>query len=78
LLTITEPSRELMNAAFRIKMVMVLCSATMLRIVQRQLRRDSRYWEITVRRRRAARAIGACSLLLVVSVVVAGRWIAYI
>jgi hypothetical protein len=78
LLTITEPSRELMNAAFRIKMVMVACAALLLLIVQRQLRRDARYWEMSLRRRRAARAIGATCLLLAVSIVVAGRWIAYI
>lgn len=78
LLTITEPSRELMNAAFRIKMVMVVCAASMLLIVQRPLRRDAHYWETSTHRRRAARAIGAACLLLIVSIVVAGRWIAYI
>jgi hypothetical protein len=78
LLTITEPSRELMNVALRIKMVMVACAATALVIVQRQLRRDARYWEMSASRRRAARAIGAACLLLIVSIVVAGRWIAYI
>lgn len=78
LLTITEPSRELMNAAFRIKMVMVACAASMLLIVQRPLRREAHYWEMSTRRRRAARAVGAACLLLIVSIVVAGRWIAYI
>jgi hypothetical protein len=78
LLTITEPSRELMNAAFRIKMALVVCAASMLRVVQRQLHRDSSYWEVSAPRRRAARAIGATCLLLIVSVVTAGRWIAYI
>ena len=78
LLAVTEPSRELMNAAFRIKMILVLCMASILRVVQRRLRRDSAYWEISPGRRRTARAIGAGSLLLILCVVVCGRWIAYI
>ncbi len=75
LLTITEPSRELLNAAFRAKMLMVLAMAGILRLLQLGLRRDPNYW---AGRPAAARAIGATSLLLVVTIVVAGRWIAYL
>jgi hypothetical protein len=75
LLTITEPSRELLNDAFRAKMLMVIAVAAILRLVQRRLRGDPNYWSS---RRAASRAIGAMSLLLVVTIVVAGRWIAYI
>jgi hypothetical protein len=74
-LTITEPSRELLNAAFRAKMLMVLAMAGILRLVQVRLRQDPDYWG---RRRAAAGSLGAASLLLAVSIIVAGRWIAYI
>ena len=78
LLTVTEPSRELMNAAFRVKMLMVLVIASMLLLLQRRLQRDPNYWGLSRHRRGAARAIGAGSLVLLVGIVVAGRWIAYI
>ena len=78
LLTITEPSRELLNLAFRVKMVMVLGLVGLLLIIQSRLRRDPEYWTQSLGRQVAARAIGALSLLLGVSIVVAGRWIAYI
>jgi uncharacterized membrane protein len=75
LLTITEPARELLNNAFRAKMLMVIAVAAILRFVQSRLQGDPNYWSA---RRGAARAIGAVSLLLVVTIIVAGRWIAYI
>jgi hypothetical protein len=75
LLTITEPSRELLNAAFRAKMLMVLAMAGILRLVQVRLREDPDYWG---RRRAAAGGLGAASLVLAVTIIVAGRWIAYI
>jgi uncharacterized protein DUF6644 len=75
LLTVTEPARELLNTAFRAKMLMVLAMAGILRLVQVRLRQDPEYWE---RRRAAAGGLGAASLLLAVTIIVAGRWIAYI
>jgi hypothetical protein len=75
LLTITEPARELLNSAFRAKMLMVLAMAGILRLVQVRLRQDPDYWG---RRRAAAGSLGAASLLLAISIIVAGRWIAYI
>jgi hypothetical protein len=75
LLTVTEPSRELLNVAFRAKMLMVLAMAGILRLVQVRLRQDPDYWG---RRRAAAGGLGAASLLLAVTIIVAGRWIAYI
>jgi uncharacterized membrane protein len=78
LLTVTEPSRELLNLAFRVKMVMVLGLVGLLLIIQSRLRRDPEYWTQSPGRQVAARAIGALSLLLGVSIVVAGRWIAYV
>lgn len=78
LLTITEPARELLNNVFRLKMLMVLVLAAVLRIVQSGLRERPDYWSLSPRRRIAGRAVGAASLVLGVCIVIAGRWIAYV
>lgn len=78
LLTITEPSRELLNYAFRAKMVMVLILAGILRLVQLRLRHDPGYWSQSPGRRGAARALGVVSLVVGAAIVTAGRWIAYV
>jgi hypothetical protein len=78
LLTITEPARELLNWAFRVKMLMVLALAGMLRLVQLRMRRNPEYWTESPARRHAARAIGIVSVMVGASIVTAGRWIAYV
>jgi len=77
LLTITEPSRELLNMVFRIKMLLVLVLAGTLTIIQVRVRRDKRYWTSSPSRQRVARFIGVLCLVLGVCLVTAGRWIAY-
>jgi hypothetical protein len=78
LLTITEPARELLNWAFRVKMLMVLALAGMLWVVQLCMRRNPQYWTESPARRLAARAIGIVSVMVGASIVTAGRWIAYV
>jgi hypothetical protein len=78
LLTITEPARELLNWAFRVKMLMVLALAGMLWVVQLRMRRNPAYWTESPARRHAARAIGIVSVIVGASIVTAGRWIAYV
>jgi hypothetical protein len=78
LLTITEPARELLNIAFRAKMLMVLALVATLSLIQSRLRGRPDYWTLSPRRRMAGRAVGAASLILGVCIVVAGRWIAYV
>lgn len=78
LLTITEPARELLNWAFRVKMLMVLALAGMLWVVQLRMRRNPEYWTESPARRHAARAIGIVSVIVGASIVTAGRWIAYV
>ena len=75
ILTIGEPDRELLNAAFRAKMLMVAIVSVLTLLVQRRAKKDSTYWET---RRASATLIGGFSLLLWVAIVTAGRWIAYI
>ena len=78
LLTITEPARELLNWVFRTKMLLVLALAAILLIVQRSVRRDSDYWQGSVRKRAASRALGYLLVLIGAAIITAGRWIAYV
>jgi hypothetical protein len=78
LLTITEPARELLNWAFRVKMLMVLALAGILRVVQLRMRQNPEYLTESPARRHAARAIGIVSVIVGASIVTAGRWIAYV
>jgi magnesium-transporting ATPase (P-type) len=78
LLTITEPARELLNWAFRVKMLLVLLLAAILLLVQSSLRRHPDYWTQSPRRRRAARAVGILAVIVGACIVTAGRWIAYV
>jgi hypothetical protein len=77
LLTITEPARELLNDSFRVKMLMVLALAGIMRVLQTGLNRDPQFWAASRRRMFASRSIAVASLLLGVGIVAAGRWIAY-
>lgn len=78
LLTITEPARELLNWAFRVKMLMVIALAAILLVVQARTRRNPQYWTESPTRRRAARAIGIAAVIIGAGIVTAGRWIAYV
>ncbi len=78
LLLITEPSRELLNIAFRAKMVMVVLLAAALYLHQYRMRADAACWTSSSRRRLSARALGVALLLLGTLIVIAGRWIAYV
>jgi len=78
LLTITEPARELLNWAFRIKMLLVLALAGMLWMVQLRMRQNPEYWTASPARRHAARVIGIVAVIVGACIVTAGRWIAYV
>lgn len=78
LLTITEPARELLNWAFRVKMLMVLALAAILWVVQLRMRQNPEYWSESPARRHAARAIGIVAVIVGAGIVTAGRWIAYV
>jgi uncharacterized membrane protein len=78
LLTITEPSRELLNNVFRLKMLLVLVLTALTVILRSTLRHDPEYWTSTPQRRLLGGTIAAVSLALCVSIVAAGRLIAYV
>jgi uncharacterized membrane protein SirB2 len=74
ILIVGEPSRELLNPYFRAKMAMLATVIVITFVVQRQNKKDAKYWE---GRKTAALLTGLASLLLWVGIVTAGRWIAY-
>jgi hypothetical protein len=78
LLTITEPTRELMNNAFRLKMLMVVVLIVLTSVFSSALRKDPEYWSVTPGRRVLGSALALGSLLLCVCIVAAGRLIAYV
>ena len=78
LLIITEPTRELMNDAFRLKMLMVLALVVLTFVFQAATTREPGYWTASPARRRLGGALGITSLLLCLSIVAAGRLIAYV
>jgi hypothetical protein len=78
LLTITEPARELLNWAFRLKMLMVLILAGCMALIQSRLRSNPDYWTESAGRRLAGRSLGALTLVIGACIVTAGRWIAYV
>jgi hypothetical protein len=78
LLIITEPNRELMNDAFRLKMLMVVALVILTFVFQAATTREPGYWSASPARRRLGGMLGIASLVLCVSIVVAGRFIAYL
>lgn len=73
---IGEPARELTNAYFWSKMVMILLAVALTSSMQRLLE-DRPYSEMAPRKRRMTRAIALLSLALWLAVIFCGRWIAY-
>jgi uncharacterized membrane protein len=78
LLTITEPTRELMNNAFRLKMLMVVVLIVLTSVFSSALKKDPEYCSVTPGRRVLGSALALGSLILCVSIVAAGRLIAYV
>ncbi|MEO6340912.1 MAG: DUF6644 family protein [Caulobacteraceae bacterium] len=77
ILIIGEPARSLMNPAFILKMSMLICVIVVTLTLQGAIRKDVAFWEMSAPRRTAARLMALVSLLLLVAIVFAGRWIAY-
>ena len=77
ILIIGEPARSLQNPAFQFKMVCLILAMSVTYALQRPLRADPSHWDTTAGRRMAARLIAVVSMILWVSIIFAGRWIAY-
>jgi hypothetical protein len=77
ILIIGEPSRSLENPAFQFKMSCLVVAMIVTAILQRPLRREPGYWEASSGRKLLGGLIAVASICLWVSIVFAGRWIAY-
>jgi hypothetical protein len=77
-LIVGEPVRSLENAFFQIKMVLLVTVVIVTLAYQVPLNKDAGFWDATNGRRGAIKLIAVFSLLLWVSIVCAGRWIAYL
>lgn len=76
LLTITEPSRELQNALFWVKMLLVIGLVGVTFGCASLISKDTAASDSAPSA--AGRVLGAVSLALLVAIVAAGRWIAYV
>lgn len=76
-LAIAEPVRSLANPAFQLKMLMLLVVIALTMFLQRAIRRDVAFWELSPQRRLTAKLTAVVSLLLWLGIIFAGRWIAY-
>jgi uncharacterized membrane protein len=76
--TIAEPTRELMNNSFRVKMVMLLITVAITVLYHVQIKKDPSYWERSAERQDLARVLATVSLALWIGIATAGRLIAYV
>ena len=77
LLVVAEPERELGSPAFRFKLIMIALVIPLTLALQLTLRRNEDFWSLSPGRRAGARALAVVSFLIWVSILAAGRWIAY-
>ena len=78
ILIVAEPARELTNAAFWLKMSLLVVGVALTILVQRGVGKSEDYWESSASKRRVAKAVATVSILLWISVASAGRWIGYV
>ncbi len=74
ILIVGEPARELLSEVFWAKMTLLACALALTGIFQVVLSNGGQFWE---RRRVVTRITAIVSLLLWVSILACGRWIAY-
>lgn len=72
-----RPTRYFVNPVFGLKFSMLVPALILLLVFQRGSSGDEQFWEGSLARKVAAKAIAVVSLLLWIGVVLAGRWIAY-
>lgn len=74
---LARPQRYAMNPIFRIKFLLILPAVLVTLALHVATLRESDFWEASTGRRTMGKVVATISLLLWVSVVLAGRWIAY-
>ena len=77
ILIVGEPARSLENPVFQLKMCLLIVAIFVTLGMHRGLINDSAFWDIKPSRRLAGKILALTSMALWVSIVFAGRWIAY-
>jgi uncharacterized membrane protein SirB2 len=72
-----EPPRSLKNPAFQLKMVLLVGAIVATAICKLALRRNPAFGDVAAGRRAGAMTLASVSMLLWVSIIFAGRWVAY-
>jgi len=75
--TIAEPSRELLNSTFQLKMLLLLAAVAITISYRVTTAKNPNYWDTSLDRRRTGRLLAATSLMLWLGILSAGRLIAY-
>jgi uncharacterized membrane protein len=75
--TIAEPSREIMNLYFRLKIIALFIVITITYVFAARVKSDPMYWEASGSRHATAKILAAAALVMWLGIAVAGRWIAY-
>jgi hypothetical protein len=78
ILIVGEPSRALENPAFQLKMAVLIAACGVTLAMHRPLLKDATYWDAERGRSRSAKVLAVLSLMLWVTIIFAGRWIAYV
>ena len=76
-LIVAEPSRELENATFVNKMILLAAAIAVTGLLQATLRRDPGFWDASPARAWWAKFLAVVSLTLFIAIIFAGRLIAY-
>jgi hypothetical protein len=78
IMVVGEPVRSLENSVFQLKMILVVTAIAITLVYDAPLRRNPSFWNLNGARRAASICLAVVSLFVWVSIVFAGRWIAYI
>ena len=74
--TIAEPTREIMNMTFRIKVIMLVIVVLITVAYRTQVKKDPNYWSGS--RQVLAQGLASLSIVLWLGIVAAGRLVAYV
>ncbi len=77
LLMVAEPGRDLNNPTFQLKMMLIVAMSIVTYLLAAPLKADAAHWEANDGRRLTAKLYAVLSLVFVVGIIFAGRWIAY-
>ena len=78
ILTIAEPGRELINNAFRLKMLLIIAAIAVTLTFQEIVRRGAVHWDGQGGSAWWGRLLALASMGIWIGIMICGRWIAYV